>query len=75
MRLSKANVFDGFNGKVINLMSSDVTVLDQSLQLLHAMCKGPLEMIVFGCMIYREIGMCGWIGVGFMAAFIPFQSK
>lgn len=56
-------------------MSTDVTVLDQSLQFIHYMWKGPLEMVVFGYMIYREIGVCGWLGVGFIAAFVPAQSK
>lgn len=56
-------------------MSTDVTVLDQSLQLTNALWKGPLEMIVFGYMIYREIGVCGWFGVAFIAAFIPVQGR
>lgn len=56
-------------------MSTDVTVLDQSLQYIHSMWKGPLEMIVFGYLIYREIGVCGWLGIGFIAAFVPGQSK
>lgn len=55
-------------------MSTDVAVLDQSLQFIHLMWKGPLELVVFGYMIYREIGVFGWLGVGFIAAFIPMQS-
>lgn len=74
LRLSKASVFDGFNGKVLNLMSTDVTVLDQSLQFIHFMWKGPVEVIVFGCLIHREIGVSAWFGIGFIAAFVPVQS-
>lgn len=54
-------------------MSTDVAVLDQSLQFVYLMWKGPLEMCVFGYMIYREIGVSGGLGVGFIAALIPIQ--
>lgn len=73
--MDKLNIFDGFNGKVINLMSVDVSQFDQSLQFIHLLWKGPVEITIFGYLIYREIGVFGWIGVGFILVFVPIQSK
>lgn len=71
----KSATTEGFNGKVINLMSTDLNVFDKSFSTLHSLWKGPIELVIFGYFIHREIGIYGWIGVGFIVCFVPIQSK
>lgn len=66
---------DGLNGQVINLMSNDVARFDQTIAYLHDLVKGPIELMLMGYFIYREISFYGLIGVGFLLCVIPIQSK
>lgn len=75
LRLTKSVAIDGLNGQVINLMSTDVGRFDASVSLLHDLWKGPLELIVMGYLIYREIGAYGLVGIAFLLCFLPIQSK
>lgn len=75
VNLSKSFAVDGLNGQVINLLSFDVNRFNNSLAFLHHLWKGPIEMIVFGYFLYKEIGYYGWIGIGFILCFVPIQSK
>lgn len=75
LNLTKSLSVDGLNGQVINLMSSDVIRFNNSMVFFHSLWKGPLEMIVFGYFLYKEIGYYGWIGIGFILCFIPIQSE
>lgn len=75
LRISKSVPINGLNGLVINLMSFDAYRFDNTLSLLYYLWKGPIEVIVFGYFLYREIGYYGWIGVGFILCFVPVQSK
>lgn len=75
LRISKSVSMNGLNGKVINLMSFDAYRFDNTLSLLYYLWKGPIEVIVFGYFLYREIGYYGWIGVGFILCFVPVQSE
>lgn len=56
-------------------MSFDAYRFDNTLSLLYYLWKGPIEVIVFGYFLYREIGYYGWIGVGFILCFVPVQSE
>lgn len=75
LRISKSMTVDGFDGQVINLMSNDVSRFDQAITFVHDLWKGPLEVVVLGFFIYREIDFCGLVGIGFMLLFIPLQGK
>lgn len=75
MRLNKAFAVDGLNGRVINLMSNDVLRFNNSMQFLHFLWKGPLEILVFSYFLHREIGWYAFIGIGFILSFVPIQSK
>ncbi|XP_055678742.1 ATP-binding cassette sub-family C member 4-like [Lutzomyia longipalpis] len=74
MRLSKCTTFDGLNGQVINLMSNDVGRYDVAMAFLHDLWKGPLEALLLGYFIYREIGVSGILGMAFLLGFIPLQA-
>lgn len=73
LRLSKSTTEDGPNGKVINLLSNDLNKFDLGVLFLTYTWKGPIEAIVSGIFIYKEIGISAIVGMAFLASFIPFQ--
>lgn len=75
LKLSKSSTEDGLNSKVINLISNDLAKFDMGLGFLHDVWKGPIEAIVFGIVIYFEIGISAIIGMAFLASFIPLQGN
>lgn len=66
---------DGLNGQVINLMSNDVARFDVTMGFVHDLWKGPIELVLLGYFICREIGIYGLTGIGFVLCFLPIQSK
>ena len=75
LRITKSMAVDGFEGQVINLMSVDVAKFDQGVTYVHDLWKGPLELFILGYFIYRELNVCGLVGIGFMLLFIPLQGR
>lgn len=75
LRLSKSSTEDGLNGKVINLLSNDLGKFDIGLAFIHDIWKGPIESLVFGIVIYNEIGISAVVGMAFLASFIPLQGR
>lgn len=55
-------------------MTNDVGKFDLALAFLHDLWKGPLEVFIFGYFVYREMGISGVIGIGFILSIIPLQS-
>lgn len=66
---------NGLNGQVINLMTNDVARFDVTMGFIHDLWKGPLELILLGYFIYKEIGYYAFAGIGFLLCFLPIQSK
>lgn len=75
LRLTKSSAESGLNGKIINLLSNDISKLDLCFGFLHDVWKGPVEAITFFIIIYYEIGISAVIGMAFLASFIPLQGK
>lgn len=75
LRISKSMALDGFDGQVITLMSNDVANFDHCITFVADLWKGPLELLVLGYCIFREIRFCGLVGIGFMLLFIPLQGE
>lgn len=73
--MRKSSEINRLNGKLINLLSFDTYRFDTVVSLLHHLWKGPFEIIVFGYILYEEIGYYGWIGIIFILCFVPIQSK
>lgn len=73
--MRKSSEINRLNGKLINLLSFDTYRFDTVVSLLHHLWKGPLEIIVFGYILYDEIGYYGWIGIIFILCFVPIQSE
>ncbi|XP_062563901.1 probable multidrug resistance-associated protein lethal(2)03659 [Armigeres subalbatus] len=74
LRITKAAGTDGLTGQVINLMSNDVSNFDTAVGFVQDIWKGPIELLVLGFFIYREIGVAGLIGIAFLLSFIPLQA-
>lgn len=75
LRLSKSSAEDGQNGKIINLISTDLAKFDDGITFLYDVWKGPLQTIVFFIVIYMEIGVAAFAGMLFMASFVPLQGE
>lgn len=63
------------SGKIINLLSNDLTKLELALQILHFIWNGPLQTIVFLIVMYSEIGIAAILGIILLVISIPTQSK
>ncbi|KAH8272109.1 hypothetical protein KR026_008581 [Drosophila bipectinata] len=74
LQVSKSSSNDGLRGRAINILSNDLGRFDVALCFLHDTWKGPLESILIGYLMYREIGISSVIGVSFMLSFIPLQA-
>lgn len=75
LRMTKSAQVDGLQGRVINLLSNDFSKFDIALCFVHDLWKGPLETLLLGYLVYREIGISGIIGIAFILSFIPIQCE
>jgi ATP-binding cassette, subfamily C (CFTR/MRP), member 4 len=75
LRMTKSTQVDGLQGRVINLLSNDLSKFDIALAFLHDLWKGPFEVFLLGFLTYREMGFAGIIGIIFILSFIPIQCK
>lgn len=75
LRLLKSSAEEGQNGKIINLLSSDLAKFDTGLTYLHNIWNGPLQALVFFTVIYIEVGVEAVAGMAFLASFIPLQGE
>lgn len=75
LNFKKSAAVDGLNGELINLMSNDVAKFDYAVANFNDLYKGPIEAVILSFIIYREIGVSGLIGMGFLLFFIPLQCK
>lgn len=74
LKLPKSSPISKSNGKLINLLAFDTYRFDTMVSLLHHLWKGPIEVIVFGYILYNEIGFYSWIGIALIICFVPIQS-
>ncbi|SPP81313.1 multidrug resistance-associated protein 4 [Drosophila guanche] len=74
LQVSKSSSNDGLRARAINILSNDLGRFDVALCFLHDTWKGPLESLLIGYLMYREIGLSAVIGVSFMLSFIPLQA-
>ncbi|XP_053698234.1 probable multidrug resistance-associated protein lethal(2)03659 [Sabethes cyaneus] len=65
---------DGLTGKIMNLLSSDVGILDDTFYTLHDLWKPLLECVLVGFLIYRELGSAGLLGMILILSVIPLQA-
>lgn len=75
LRILKSSTKEGQTGKIINLLSNDVRKFDEAFVLFHDLFRGPLEVVSFLIVIYMEIGIAAFVGMGFLLCFVPLQCK
>lgn len=73
MELSKSSSIDGLNAKAINIISTDMSKFELAFIFVYRLWRGPFEAMVFGYLMYREVGAPAIIGLMLLIAFIPFQ--
>lgn len=74
LRLSRTALGNTTVGQLVNLLSNDVSKFDQGFLLAHYVLLGPIQAAVGTYLIYREIGVSAFFGMGFLLSFIPMQS-
>lgn len=75
LRLLKSSTEEGQNGKIINLLSNDLMKFDIGLRHLAELWRGPMQALAFFVVLYIEIGNSAFIGMAFLALFVPLQGK
>lgn len=74
MRLSKYSLRDTNTGHVVNLLSTDVTRFDWNLFLPYIIA-GPLQLAIFAYLLWRELGISTFAGIGIVMVLLPMQCK
>ncbi|CRK98089.1 CLUMA_CG011457, isoform A [Clunio marinus] len=74
LKLSTTALGNTSVGKVVNLLSNDVSRFDIVSVFLHSMWMAPLLTIIVGILLYREAGIPGLIGMVVIAIVTPIQS-
>lgn len=75
LRLSQTALGDTASGKVVNLLSNDVSRFDILSLCLNAMWTAPLLSFIVTCLLWREIGAAGLVGVAIILTVVVIQSK
>lgn len=73
--MSRASLGNTTIGQLVNLLSNDVSKFDQGFILAHFVWIGPIQVALGTYLLYREIGLGAFFGVGFLVSFVPLQSK
>ncbi|XP_014087149.1 probable multidrug resistance-associated protein lethal(2)03659 isoform X1 [Bactrocera oleae] len=74
LRSSLAADNGGMSGFAISVLSTDLPQFDMTFYFFHDLWKGPIEAIVFGYVMYSEIGWPAIVGIAAIATFIPLQA-
>lgn len=74
LRLSSTALGHTSVGKVVNLLSNDVSRFDVCSFFVHSMWLAPLLTLIVGIILYMEVGVPGLIGMIVIAIVTPIQS-
>ncbi|XP_018575091.1 multidrug resistance-associated protein 4-like [Anoplophora glabripennis] len=73
LRLSKTALGDTASGKIVNLLSNDVSRFDVVSIFLHPMWVAPTAAIIVVYFLYAEAGYAGALGIIPVFLVVPFQ--
>ncbi|CAG9817707.1 unnamed protein product [Phaedon cochleariae] len=73
LKLSQTAVAANPPGKLVNLLSNDVSRFDAASVLIHQIWIGPLSAIVILFLIFQEVGLSGTAGVVIIMGMLPLQ--
>ncbi|XP_070505627.1 probable multidrug resistance-associated protein lethal(2)03659 isoform X2 [Chironomus tepperi] len=71
LKCQKSHVDERLDVKVINLMSREINKLDYAIATCHELYRAPLEAVLIGIYIFKEVGFEGIFGKILMLAFVP----
>ncbi|PNF20422.1 Multidrug resistance-associated protein 4 [Cryptotermes secundus] len=74
LRLSRTALGETAAGKVVNLLSNDVSRFDMVSIFLHAMWTAPLSAVIITYFLFVNAGYSGLIGIGIVFLIVPLQS-
>jgi len=75
LRIQKTDSKQANVGKLINLLSSDVSRLDQVYSKLHCFIVAPFQLAIFSYLLWNELGIAslGWVAC--IIFILPLQGK
>jgi ABC-type multidrug transport system fused ATPase/permease subunit len=73
LRLSRTALGETAAGKVVNLLSNDVSRFDMVSIFLHAMWTAPLSALIITYFLFVNAGYSGLIGIGIVFLIVPLQ--
>ncbi|KAH8355856.1 hypothetical protein KR200_006142, partial [Drosophila serrata] len=73
LRLSRTALGAATSGHVVNLISNDVSRMDNNVLFAHFLWIGPLQTALVTYLMYLQIGISAMFGVALMLLFIPLQ--
>lgn len=71
--LSSSALNEASPGKIINLLSNDVSRFDLAMVLLNTTWIVPLNLFIVTCLLWNETQWAGLIGLSVILSLIPFQ--
>lgn len=74
LRLSQTALGETAPGKVINLLSNDVSRFESVSLCINALWIAPLLSFIVACLLWQEIGVAGLIGILVITIVMPIQS-
>lgn len=74
LRLSRAALGDTASGKVVNLLSNDVSRFDIVSIFIHHMWVAPLSAVIIMYFLWTQAGLAGLIGMIPIFLVVPLQS-
>lgn len=75
LHLSQTALGETAPGKVVNLLSNDVSRFDYASMFLNAIWESPIITIMITSLVWLEIGVVGIIGVLTVLSVVPFMSE
>lgn len=75
MRLSQTALGETAPGKVMNLLSNDVSRFEMFILFLNFLWTAPVLTLIVAVLLWFETGMAGLIGIGVIFVVVPIQSE
>nr|AIN44104.1 multidrug resistance-associated protein 4-like protein [Laodelphax striatellus] len=74
LRLNRTALGDTSPGKIVNLISNDVSRFDLVVVTCHYMWIAPLLAVIIGTILYMELGVSGLYGIAAIFIIVPLLS-
>ncbi|KAK3698830.1 hypothetical protein QZH41_016034 [Actinostola sp. cb2023] len=75
LRLSNSAIAKATTGFIVNLISTDTQKFDWASYFLHYIILGPIEAIIVLYLLWREVGVASFVGMGILLLLVPMQMK